>query len=81
MIDADIRKSIHKRYEIKGNPSGLSQYLSGQKTMDDICYATDVENFDMILAGPYSPNPAELLKTHYSMNYWKKPRRNMIISS
>ena len=63
LIDADIRKSVFiKRYEIKGNPSGLSQYLSGQKTMDDICYATDVENFDMILAGPYSPNPAELLE-------------------
>ena len=62
LIDADIRKSVFiKRYEIKGSPSGLSQYLSGQKTMEDICYATDIENFYMILAGPYSPNPAELL--------------------
>ncbi|WP_368280124.1 CpsD/CapB family tyrosine-protein kinase [Enterocloster citroniae] len=63
MIDADIRKSVLiKRYEIKGNPNGLSQYLSGQKSLDEICYATDVENFDIILAGPYSPNPAELLE-------------------
>ena len=63
LIDADIRKSVFiKRYEIKGSPSGLSQYLSGQKTMEDICYATDIENFYMILAGPYSPNPAELLE-------------------
>ena len=32
LVDADIRKSVMvKRYEIKGNPNGLSQYLSGQK--------------------------------------------------
>ena len=31
LVDADIRKSVMvKRYEIKGNPNGLSQYLSGQ---------------------------------------------------
>lgn len=63
LVDADIRKSVMvKRYEIKGNPNGLSQYLSGQKTMEEICYGTDVENLDMVLSGPYSPNPAELLE-------------------
>lgn len=63
LIDGDIRKSVMvKRYEIKGNPRGLSQYLSGQKQLEEICYTTDVENLDMILAGPYSPNPAELLE-------------------
>ena len=34
LVDADIRKSVMvKRYEIKGNPNGLSQYLSGQKSL------------------------------------------------
>ena len=53
LIDGDIRKSvIVKRHEIQGNPCGLSQYLSGQKTAEEICYGTDVENLDIILAGP-----------------------------
>ena len=61
LVDADIRKSVMvKRYEIKGNPNGLSQYLSGQKSLEEICYETDMENLDMVLSGPFSPNPAEL---------------------
>ena len=63
LVDADIRKSVMvKRYEIKGNPNGLSQYLSGQKSLEEICYKTDMENLDMVLSGPFSPNPAELLE-------------------
>ena len=63
LVDADIRKSVMvKRYEIKGNPNGLSQYLSGQKKLGEVIYHTNMENVDMILAGPYSPNPAELLE-------------------
>ena len=63
LIDGDIRKSVMiKRHEIQGKLCGLSQYLSGQKTADEICYETDVENLSIILAGPYSPNPSELLE-------------------
>ena len=39
-----------------------SQYLSGQKKLGEVIYHTNMENVDMILAGPYSPNPAELLE-------------------
>lgn len=63
LIDADIRKSVVvKRHEISGRPNGLSQYLSGQKKLGEVIYNTNVENVDLILAGPYSPNPAELLE-------------------
>ena len=47
---------------ISGRPNGLSQYLSGQKKLGEVIYHTNMENVDMILAGPYSPNPAELLE-------------------
>ena len=51
LVDADIRKSVMvKRYEIKGNPNGLSQYLSGQKSLEEICYKTDMENLDMAVS-------------------------------
>ena len=63
LIDGDIRKSVMvKKHEIKGNPNGLSQYLSGQKTLEEVRYQTNVENLDLILSGPFSPNPAELLE-------------------
>ena len=62
-IDADIRKSVLvSRYQLEGEVNGLSQYLSGQKNREDIIYETNYEGFSVIFAGPYSPNPAELLE-------------------
>lgn len=63
MIDADIRKSVLvSRYQLDSEIFGLSQYLSGQKKLEDVLYDTNVENMSMVFAGPYSPNPAELLE-------------------
>lgn len=63
LIDADIRKSVLvTRYQLDSEICGLSQYLSAQKKMEDIIYDTNIENFSVIFAGPYSPNPAELLE-------------------
>ena len=63
LIDADIRKSVYKtRYEIDEETYGLSQYLSGQvEQIDQIVYKTNYENLYVILAGPYAPNPTEML--------------------
>ena len=63
LVDADIRKSeLITRCEAEHDICGLSEYLSGQRTYGDIIYQTSEENMDIILAGPYSPNPAELLE-------------------
>ena len=65
LIDADIRKSVLvSRYQLEDEVCGLSQYLSGQKPLEEIRYATSVENLHMIFSGPYSPNPAELLEDY-----------------
>lgn len=63
LIDADIRKSAYKeRYNIQEETKGLSQYLSGQvEQIDEVVYKTNYENLYMILAGPYAPNPTEML--------------------
>ena len=63
LIDADIRKSVYKsRYEIQEETYGLSQYLSGQvEQIDQIVCKTNYENLYVILAGPYAPNPTEML--------------------
>lgn len=62
-LDADIRKSTFlSRYQVKRTISGLSQYLSGQKSQQEICFRTNFENVDIIFAGALAPNPAELLE-------------------
>lgn len=63
LIDADIRKSVYKsRYDIAEETQGLSQYLSGQvEQIDQIVCKTNYENLYIILAGPYAPNPTEML--------------------
>lgn len=65
LIDADIRKSVLlTRFQKagRGEVSGLSQYLSGQKLLRDVIYETSISDLDIIFAGPYSPNPTELLE-------------------
>lgn len=63
LIDADLRKSIFaSKYTINDEKViGLSEYLSGQAEYDDIIYATQNENLNMIFAGAVPPNPVELL--------------------
>ena len=63
IIDADIRKSSYiKRYQIKQKTNGLSQYLSGQISLEEIIYSTNYRNLEIIFSGPYAPNPSELLE-------------------
>lgn len=63
LIDADIRKSVLvSRYQLEKDVYGLSQFLSGQKKLEEVLYSTNVEFLDVIFSGPFSPNPAELLE-------------------
>lgn len=63
VVDADIRRSVIKdRYNVKGEISGLTHYLTGQKGAGDIVYETSRENLSVVFAGPFSPNPSELLE-------------------
>lgn len=64
LVDADIRKSmLISRYNPDRTVSGLSQYLSGQKKLNEVIYdVAGTDNFSIIFAGPYSPNPVVLLE-------------------
>lgn len=63
LIDADIRKSVLvSRYQLEQDVYGLSQFLSGQRKLEDVLYSTNVEFLEVIFSGPFSPNPAELLE-------------------
>lgn len=62
LIDADLRKSVTvANYTKETGISGLSQYLSGQVTLEEALYQTQYPGFDIIFAGPFPPNPVELV--------------------
>lgn len=62
LVDADLRKSVMaSRLTKERGITGLSQLLSGQITMEQAIYRTNIEGLDIIFAGPYPPNPTELV--------------------
>ncbi|WP_338761297.1 polysaccharide biosynthesis tyrosine autokinase [Bernardetia sp. ABR2-2B] len=63
LIVADMRKP--QMYVPMPNEQyskdGLSTYLIGSKSLDEVVQATSIENLDVIYSGAVPPNPAELL--------------------
>ncbi len=79
IIDTDMRKSVMVgRLQVVTDDGselmGLSHYLSGQQTIDDTTYRTDVENLYAMFAGPTVPNPTELLEKKYFSKLIKNAR-------
>ncbi|MDQ7947339.1 MAG: polysaccharide biosynthesis tyrosine autokinase [Pedobacter sp.] len=63
LIAADLRRSkLHKVFG-SDNKIGLSSYLSGQKTLEEVMIHDSIHNIDFIPSGPVPPNPSELLHT------------------
>lgn len=70
LIDTDMRKSVlvgrlRAKTVKKSEIQGLSHYLSGQKKLTDVLYATQIPKLFMIFAGPSVPNPTEILEKRY----------------
>lgn len=62
LLDADIRKSVLvARMSSDKSVKGLSHFLSGQETLDNVFCKTNISNLFMIFAGAEVPNPTELL--------------------
>jgi capsular exopolysaccharide synthesis family protein len=75
-IDADLRKSVMVgRLKVDQAVYGLTHYLSGMKTLDEVLNQTNIENFDVILAGPVPPNPSELLGSDICKNLIQTKRK------
>lgn len=62
-VDCDLRKSVvSSRYTNARNVKGLSEYLTGLASKDEIVFNTQFENFDVVVSGPHCPNPVELMQ-------------------
>lgn len=61
IIGADLRKpKIHKIFKTD-NQHGLSSYLIGIDSFEQIVFSTDIPSLKIIPSGPIPPNPAEIL--------------------
>lgn len=61
LIGVDMRKpKIHRVFNLD-NSIGLSSYLIGEQTYNEIIRSTEIENLYIANSGPVPPNPAELL--------------------
>ncbi|OCT11060.1 hypothetical protein A8709_05010 [Paenibacillus pectinilyticus] len=61
LLDADLRNpSIHLAFG-EENRRGLTNYLEGQASLNEIIRDTIVENLSMMTSGPGSKNPSGLL--------------------
>ena len=61
VIDADMRKGHLHRYFQSDSQPGLSAYLSGQSSKEDIILSSGIDKLDFIARGKAPPNPSELL--------------------
>ena len=65
LLDCDLRKSVFKHRIKEGKiKKGLTHYLTGQGTLEEIVYkntSEDDSEFYVIPAGPFSNSPTELL--------------------
>ena len=61
VIDADMRKGRMERQMCVDSKPGLADYLSGQKTIEQVIKSPGVEHLDFIARGAVPPNPSELL--------------------
>ncbi|MEN6453513.1 MAG: polysaccharide biosynthesis tyrosine autokinase [Prolixibacteraceae bacterium] len=81
LISADMRKPDVHGWLGLSNQHGLSSYLEGSDTVDEVILKTRIPNLHLIPSGPVLPNPAEFLDTNefeFLINELKT-RYNMIL--
>jgi capsular exopolysaccharide synthesis family protein len=61
ILDSDLRKpTMHHTMQVS-NRKGLTTFLSGQDTLEDVITKTRIPGVDIITSGPIPPNPSEIL--------------------
>jgi capsular exopolysaccharide synthesis family protein len=63
LIDCDLRKPrLHKAFKLDSQP-GLTNYLTGNATLEEILRPTSIPNLTIITGGARPPSPANLLNS------------------
>jgi tyrosine-protein kinase Etk/Wzc len=83
-----LELDLHKPRVQKGlgieSQVGISTYVIGKNTLEEIIIQSSVENLDVILAGPLPPNPSEIIVTQKMtdlLNYCKENYEFVIVDT
>lgn len=75
LVDCDLRRPVvHKRFRTD-NAVGLSNYLTSNLEFDSIIKESFVENLSLVVSGPISPNPMEILGSERMKNFLEEARK------
>ncbi|MRT93441.1 polysaccharide biosynthesis tyrosine autokinase [Ancylomarina sp. 16SWW S1-10-2] len=61
VLGFDLRKPKLGQYIGLSEEKGITSYLIGNNTLDEVINSTKYKNLDCIVSGPIPPNPAELV--------------------
>ncbi len=76
LVDLDLRKpKLQHIYKPKSDDCGVSTFLIKQYDLKHCIQNTEIENLDVVLAGPVPPNPSELIMSSEMDVFLKKARR------
>lgn len=72
LLEFDLRRpKVHQEFG-SSNMIGISSYLIDKAIIEDIIMPTQIENLDLISAGPAAPNPAELISSEKTSEFLMK---------
>jgi len=76
VVGLDLRKpKVHEDFDIDKN-IGVSTFISGQQSYEDIIQSSGYDDFDIITAGTIPPNPSEMLIGNAMEELMKKLRKD-----
>jgi len=76
IVGLDLRKPRVHAILKAGNGHGMSQYLSGSASFEEVIVPTQIENLWFAPSGPVPPNPAELIGSPKMAEFLSKARND-----
>jgi capsular exopolysaccharide synthesis family protein len=75
LLGFDLRRpALYKEFNLK-NDKGITSYLIKNAEIKDIVQHTQIENLDLISAGPVPPNPVELLASDRNKQFMEELKK------
>jgi tyrosine-protein kinase Etk/Wzc len=75
LLGFDLRRpALYKEFNLK-NEKGITSYLIKNAEIKDILQHTQIENLDLISAGPIPPNPVELIDSERNKQFFDELRK------
>jgi tyrosine-protein kinase Etk/Wzc len=76
LVDTDLRRPvIHTVFNLNKD-KGVTNFLMGKMTFNEIVKPTMVENLSVVTSGPLPPNPSEMLSSEEMEEFVEKSRNN-----